>query len=76
MAAERGRGQAMRADHRCVTHEKKGAAVAAPVGPVALAAYWPSDRIQLTSRRASVSLIADALGGIDRPLTLPFQWLL
>jgi len=38
--------------------------------------HLASDRIQLTSRRASVSLMADALGGIARPLTLPFQWLL
>lgn len=33
-------------------------------------------KIQLTSWRALPSVIATALGGMERPLTLPFQWLL
>ena len=50
-----------------------------PRGPVRsvvpdFAAY--SARIQFTSRRALPSVMATALGGMERPLTLPFQWLL
>lgn len=37
--------------------------------------YFLSERIQLTSMRALPSVMATAFGGIDRPLTLPCQWL-
>lgn len=42
---------------------------------IAVDAYFKA-RIQFTSRRALPSVMATELGGIDRPLTLSFQWLL
>jgi hypothetical protein len=39
---------------------------------IAVDAFY-SAKIQLTSWRALPSVMATAFGGIDRPLTLPFQ---
>jgi hypothetical protein len=42
---------------------------------IAVNAYFRA-KIQFTNWRALPSVMATELGGIDKPLTLPFQWLL